>query len=261
MRQVPAFSSFLIIGNGRLARHLRTYLDFLHLPFVTWNRSEPESALTSAVCRASHILLAISDSALDDFFDSHPGIHAKTCVHFSGTHVSAKIPGAHPLMTFSERLYDFERYARIPFILEKEGPEFHELLPGFKNPNFKIDRAQKPLYHALCVLSGNFTVLLWEKAFADFALRLDLPKEALLPYLSATTENLVLSPEGTSVLTGPLARNDRATIARHLKTLEKDPFGDVYRSFVAAHDAMKTQIKNINIGTNQLEDQQPEEWL
>jgi Domain of unknown function (DUF2520). len=33
------------------------------------------------------------------------------------------------------------------------------------------------------------------------------------------------------VLTGPLKRNDSATIGRHLRELRGDAFGDVYRAF------------------------------
>jgi predicted short-subunit dehydrogenase-like oxidoreductase (DUF2520 family) len=114
-----------------------------------------------------------------------------------------------------------------------------EILPGLSNPSFALDPAQKTIYHALCVMSGNFTTMLWEKAFAEFDAKLGLPREALLPYLGQICGNLAEGVNGKSVLTGPLVRNDLGTIAKHVQALEGDPFQDVYESFVAAYEKQR----------------------
>jgi 2-dehydropantoate 2-reductase len=234
------FSSYLIIGAGRVSRHFQFYLESLSIPFLCWNRREDPEHLKTLLSNVSHVLLLISDSEIENFYSRHPELHDKICVHFSGALVSKAIFGAHPLMTFSDHLYDLEVYQQLPFVIEKGRASMADILPGFPNPSVAIEPQLKDLYHALCSMGGNFTVLLWEKIFNDFEKKLDLPKQILLPYLLQTTENLALSPMGKSVLTGPLVRGDRATVDRHLQALSSDSFEKVYRAFVAAYNETKT---------------------
>lgn len=238
MRQVPAFPQYLLVGGGRMARHAAHYLELLGLTYETWTRREGREALEARARRASHVLILISDRAIEDFLSEHSFLRAagKVCVHFSGSLSTSLAPSAHPLMTFSDRLYSIDEYRRIPFVVERGRGSLADLLPGFPNPSYEIDSDSKALYHALCVMAGNFTVLLWEKTFATFAIRFGLPKTVLIPYLERISKNLAESPSGASVLTGPLARGDRATIDANLDSLSSDPYADVYRAFVSAHE-------------------------
>jgi predicted short-subunit dehydrogenase-like oxidoreductase (DUF2520 family) len=93
-----------------------------------------------------------------------------------------------------------------------------------------MDVKKKSLYHSLCVLSGNFTTMLWQKVFQDFQDKLKLEPELLLPYMEQTFENLNLN--WVDALTGPLARKDDATIEKNIHALEGDLYQNVYRSFV-----------------------------
>lgn len=231
MGQVPAATSYLLVGGGRAARHFRRYLELESIPFNTWIRGEGVHSLATKAAASERVLLLISDGAIESFYAEHPFLERAVCVHFSGALYSDAIYGAHPLMTFSIPPYDLQTYRSIPFILEKGRRPLAELLPGLTNPSFEVDARDKPFYHALCAMAGNFTVLLWEKAFRDFAERLDLPKGALIPYLRQVCENLARSAPGESVLTGPLKRNDAATVDRHLRELRGDAFADVYRLF------------------------------
>lgn len=135
-------------------------------------------------------------------------------------------------MTFAAELYPRALYERIAFVVEAGGPSLEELLPGLPNRSYRIPSADKPLYHALCVLGGNFTTLLWSKVFAEMEGRLGIPPAAVRPYLEAITANL-LAPLGAP-LTGPLARGDQATIDRNLAALAGDPYHEVYEAFVHA---------------------------
>jgi hypothetical protein len=222
-----------LIGRGRVATHMARYLELETLPFVTWRRGElsrPEEALTGA----DTILLAISDGAIRPFLDDHPGLRNRPIVHFSGSMVVDDAHGLHPLMTFGPDLYDLETYRSIPFIGEKGGISFRELFPGLSNPSWPLDPKDKALYHALCVLAGNFTTLLWSKAFEGFEGRLGLPREALLPFMAQTCSNT--STTGRTALTGPMARGDIETVARDLRALEGDPYARVYRAFAEIFD-------------------------
>ncbi len=246
MGQVPENSTFvlsarvkyLIIGSGRVARHFENYFTFESIPFSRWSRSDTSglTGLKELLESATHVLLLISDSAIDTFYREHETLLApKTCVHFSGALVSSLVPSAHPLMTFSHSLYDRETYLRLPFVLEEGRGSMATLLPGLTNPSLSIRPDLKGRYHAFCVMSGNFTTLLWEKTFREFEETLGLPRQILLPYLLQVTENLALSKPGSSVLTGPLARGDEATIKKNLAELKDDPFAQVYLAFARAH--------------------------
>ena len=219
-----------LIGRGRVATHMARYLELETQPLVTWHRGMP-SIPEAALAAADVILLAIGDEAIPSFFDRHHDLGERPIVHFSGSLTIDGLICLHPLMTFGRETYDLETYRSIPFIEERGGHGFQEIFPLLKNPSWAIDPELKPLYHALCVLAGNFSTLLWSKAIDDFERRLELPREALLPYLTATIENTARN--GREALTGPLARGDAVTVERNLRALEGDPFAGVYRAFVA----------------------------
>jgi predicted short-subunit dehydrogenase-like oxidoreductase (DUF2520 family) len=214
-----------LIGRGRLAGHLARYLELEDRRVVRWHRGRSESA-AEGLADADILLLAISDDALEDFVDSAGWSRGRLLVHFSGSLVISGAHGLHPLMTFGTEPYDLETYRSIPFVAERGGAGFEQVFPALRNPCWVIDPSLKPLYHALCVLSGNFTTLLWGKAMDDFESRLGLPREILRPFLERTAANTLSG--GRSELTGSLARGESGTIARDLAGLTGDPFRDVY---------------------------------
>lgn len=230
--------TYLLIGSGRVSTHFLHYFQLLGLTVLSWSRRESNSTLSAKAKPATHILCLISDPAIEGFLAEHREILAgKTLVHASGALSTPLADGAHPLMTFTrDALYDLKTYQAIPFILEKGRRSFAEVLPGLPNAHFTIAPNDKSLYHALCVLSGNFTTILWQKAFHDFGHRLGLPHEVLLPYMERVCANLAAQP--SAALTGPLARGDNAMIEKHLAVLAGDPFADVYRAFVGAVASM-----------------------
>jgi predicted short-subunit dehydrogenase-like oxidoreductase (DUF2520 family) len=236
MRQVPALdaSPFGIVGNGRVASHFQHYLHLLGLPVRAWARRvetrPPHDALS--MCRT--VLLLIPDTAIVPFIEAWPALREKRLVHCSGSLVTPIAEAAHPLMTFGPELYDLPDYEAIPFILDDGGTPFAELLPGLANPAFSIPAADRPYYHALCVMAGNFSTLLWVKLFDELQQRFDIPPSAAHPYLGRVTANMMV--DAGRALTGPLSRGDADTIASNLKSLDGDPFQAVYAAFVRAYE-------------------------
>lgn len=227
MRQVPKnLASYLLIGSGRVARHLSYYLSLLEIPFIQWDGKE---SIPSLLPKVERTLVLVSDSAIEKVILENSLTDKTKVIHFSGALVSDLAFGAHPLMTFGDEVYDLATYKGIPFIIEQEGPDFSELLPGLPNPSYKISKEKKPLYHSLCVLSGNFTVLLWQKFFIELKEQFDIPHTAIKPYLRQTLINLEKNHE--AALTGPISRRDLETIQKNILALESDPYADVYRSF------------------------------
>ncbi|MBT3271619.1 MAG: DUF2520 domain-containing protein [Spirochaetales bacterium] len=221
-----------IIGRGRMATHMIHYLMLESIPVVSWNRDDPQSPQDKLVS-CGPVLVLINDDAIQQFVKAYPVLLDHQLIHFSGSKVLSGIAGLHPLMTFGPELYDIETYQAMPFIEEMDGLLFKEVFPSLSNPSFRIDKELKPLYHALCVMAGNFTIMLWTKVFDTFADTLGLPRSVLLPYLEQTCMNV--GTQGSEALTGPLARGDWRTVAENIKTLDGDPFQAVYRSFAKAY--------------------------
>ncbi|HEY2446075.1 MAG TPA: DUF2520 domain-containing protein [Rhizomicrobium sp.] len=227
----------LLIGDGRLARHLARYFAQLGINHAVWSRrlhrEERAPALAALVGPQTHVLLAISDGAIQPFIASHPELEQTVRIHFSGGLASALAIGAHPLFSFAGALFERDLYERIPFVIDEGAPSLSSLIPGLPNPHFFIKTTERARYHALCVLAGNFTTLLWRKLFFELAREFGIPGRHALPYLESVAGGLARSG---APLSGPLARGDSETVARNLEALKGDPFEGVYRAFVCAFE-------------------------
>lgn len=244
MRQVPkenGHNSFLIIGSGRLARHLKHYLELKGISALIWSRTQNGlEDLKLKIQRSSWIALAISDSAIEDFYKTHIREYtSKKCIHFSGALYIPNVYGCHPLCSFTHDLYELSFYEKIPLVLDSNSSEILNLFTNFKNPKQYLDPQKKSLYHALCVMGGNFSVILWEYLFEKFKIDLNLDPKFLGPYLIRTFQNLEneLIESTGSVLTGPLVRGDFKVIQKHLEVLKSDPYSEIYRAFVNVYMA------------------------
>jgi predicted short-subunit dehydrogenase-like oxidoreductase (DUF2520 family) len=236
MGQVPALDTppIGLVGDGRVARHFVHYLTLLGLPVRTWSRRGSTAAPVDALASCGTVVHLNRDVEIAGFIDAWPALRDKRLVHFSGSLVTPAAEGAHPLMTFGDELYDLDTYRSIPFILDSGGTPLDELLPGLPNPSFAIPANNRPYYHALCVMAGNFSTLLWQKLFDELQGRFGIPQSAAHPYLKQIAANL-LTDSGRA-LTGPLTRGDAETIAANLNALEGDPFHGLYSAFVRVYE-------------------------
>jgi len=82
---------------------------------------------------------------------------------------------------------------------------------------FRVDPLQRARYHAAATVAANHLVALLAQA-TQLAESAGVPPAALLPLVRATVDNVeVLGARGA--LTGPVARGDADTAARHLDAL------------------------------------------
>lgn len=221
--------SYLIIGSGRVARHLSHYFDLLKIAHTSWNRNQSLSEFNSKLENASVLLLAISDDALENFYKTHLATFPeKTVIHFSGALVASPMIAAHPLMTFGLELYELEFYKRIHFCVTG-ADSLQDLIPQLPNSSSTLFAFEKSKYHALCVLGGNFSSLLIGKMLEEFQ-KLGLPESASLPYIEKIVSNTFASPAES--LTGPLVRKDVLTVEKNLQALVQDPYLEIYKSFL-----------------------------
>lgn len=211
-----------IVGDGPVARHFTHYLTLLGVSVRRWSRRGQTEPPPETLASCDTVLLLIRDAAIVSFVESWPALTEKRLVHFSGSLTTPLAVAAHPLTTFGPDLYDLSVYRRIPFVLETGGPALNELLPALPNPSFSVPAAARPYYHALCVMAGNFSTLLWLKLFDELEARFRIPSSAAHLYLTQVTVNLLAG--ANRALTGPLSRGDFDTIDSNLRALEGDEY-------------------------------------
>lgn len=226
-------NSLLIIGNGRLAKHLNFYFNLLGIAPQTWNRSHNREELNSLLETRPIVALAIKDDALNDFRQEYLQSYPGTVVHFSGAKSLTGAVCAHPLFTFSDELYDLPTYKKIPFAVTGIA-HVQEVFSFINNPSFIVSPEQKSLYHACAVASGNFINLLVRHTHDVLKDSLHISLDHFAPYLEQSLANAIKNPQNS--LTGPFVRKDVQTIQAHLQALQSHPLQEIYRSFLKTYD-------------------------
>ena len=228
---ITDLKTILIVGSGRLATHLNhwvTLQDF-HTKFkiLIWDRSQDPHLIRTFIQQADYVWLAISDSAIVSFYEKYlMGFEHCQVVHFSGALHDPRMISAHPLMTFGHQLYSDEKYHQIQFAVT--GCEkLSAAMPGFENQYFILTAEQKPLYHALCVVSGNLPQILWI-AVSKACQENKIPFSAFEIFLRQSLENFLV--DGEKSLTGPFARQDLITIEKNKAALP-EPLKNIYSQF------------------------------
>ncbi|MFC3193179.1 DUF2520 domain-containing protein [Marinicella sediminis] len=267
-RQVP--ETIAIIGNGKVARHLVRYCDLVGQPHVQWFRhAHPEARafgqkpasrlarfrnslrklfsttavkdLATTVAAVKTVLILLPDDQIESFITRNPVLQHKNCIHFSGSLQTSLASGCHPLMTFGGQPYDLDQYQKIPFVIDLD-VDFQQLFPLFNNPTHVIDAEHKVLYHALCVMAGNFSQTLWRLVGQELA-GMNLPADLMSSYLKQNTQNFINHPE--TAATGPFVRGDLQTIDKHIQALTGHPLGEVYQAFYKLHQQHNpTQLRS-----------------
>lgn len=227
---------FLFVGSGRLATHLKYYFENLGIPIKTWSRNKDHQkkdsqqdlkSLAQLAKKASHIWILTKDDAVAEIAQACKESSAVK-LHCSGSLIVPGVFGAHPLMTFGFELYPLDFYSRITFVLDTDTPSLKQISPLLLNPEVRLEVQHKALYHALCVVSGNLTVLLWQMAKQNFQ-ELEIRWHHLQPYLERVFLNLSQQPD--SALTGPFVRGDLDTINRNIQALTGKDFQEIYSLF------------------------------
>lgn len=239
MRQVPV-KKYLIIGNGRTAKHIGYYLEQLEHPVTYWHYKNEALAKTPSPTiealqklsdASDRVLLLIKDSAIDDFLTQHPFLRTSKTIHFSGSLDIFGISNVHPLISFGQDLFPAAFYQSIPFAqFDASEKSLQDFLPGLPNPSFYIPKSTKSLYHGLCVASGNLTVLLWQLVAVELEKNFHLHHDNLKPFLESVTMNL--STHWDMALTGPIARRDEVTLIKNYQALSETSLNEILKAHI-----------------------------
>lgn len=218
-----------ILGAGRMATQFKIALDALQIPYTSWLRSEGNFTLSAKVKNAKRILLLVPDKFISCIVDENEELFKnKILIHFSATHRDPRILGFHPLGTFNkEQKIDF---SIVHFHSVHPESLFREALPFLKNNYLQLSEEKTQSYHALCVMAGNFSAILW-KAFFKEMKKLGVSQAAAHSYFEMFAANVARNPD--TAVTGPLVRNDVPTLEKNMNSLkDKKELFEIYKAFV-----------------------------
>jgi predicted short-subunit dehydrogenase-like oxidoreductase (DUF2520 family) len=197
----------------------------------------------AAAAGSDLVVVAVPDGAVSAVAEAlvpHVGAHTLV-VHLSGAlgvealaalaAAPCRVGALHPLQTLAGAPDDAARLRGTWFAVEGD-PEVAELARACGGHPFAVgDRAR---YHATAVVASNHLVALLGQA-ERLAAGAGVPVAALWPLVERTVEN-VRERGAAAALTGPVARGDADTVARHLAALPADELA-TYRAL--AREALR----------------------
>ena len=188
-------------------------------------------------------ILAVPDDVIlplaTELVDSLCSSAGRAAVHLSGAQDRralqplaklASLPTGvfHPLQTFRRGPQAVENVAGTYFGIDADEPlgaQLKQLALDLQGHPFELAGIDRALYHAAAVFAANYPVTLLAEAIAlatDAGLDEATARPGMTTLLAGAVNNLrELAP--ADAVTGPAARGDEGTIAKHLAALKDDP--------------------------------------
>jgi predicted short-subunit dehydrogenase-like oxidoreductase (DUF2520 family) len=227
--QQAAIPALAVVGAGRVGGSLAAGLTRAGVDVRLADRTDAIDA-----CRgAEAALLCVPDAAIAEASAAiaSAAIDLRFAGHTSGASgldalgplaaTDAATFSLHPLQTVPDGETDF---TGCPAAISGSTAEARELARALAERlgmrPFEIPEERRATYHAAASIASNFLVALEESAAALLA-EAGAPdaRELLAPLVLRTAANW--SERGAAALTGPIARGDEATVARHLVALRE----------------------------------------
>jgi predicted short-subunit dehydrogenase-like oxidoreductase (DUF2520 family) len=209
-----------IIGPGRAGRSLGIALERVGWTVDHVPRGAPvEGAATG--CRLLVIATPDPDIAtVAAAVEPHPDTVVAHLAGSLGLDVLGHHPrraSLHPLVALPEPAIGSERLVGAWFAVAGD-PVVNEVVAALDGRSVEVPDEHRVAYHAAAVVASNHLVALLGQAERIAAVA-GVPFEAFVDLVRATVDNVAeLGP--AAALTGPVARGDFATVARHLETLD-----------------------------------------
>ncbi len=167
----------------------------------------------------------------------------------------------HPLQTFADVTQAIDNIAGSTFALEAGEPllgSLKEIAAALGGDAIELGAGDKVVYHAAAVIACNYLVTLVKMAtdlWETFGVEPERATRALVPLLRGTIANIerVGLPD---CLTGPIARGDTGTVAKHLEAL-----GETSPDLAATYRDLGRQTIPIAVTKGNIDHQQAEELL
>jgi predicted short-subunit dehydrogenase-like oxidoreductase (DUF2520 family) len=227
--QAAALPSLAIVGAGRVGGSIAAAASTAGLTARLAGRDDA----VAAVRDAEVTLLCVPDAAIPaaaaELADAAPP--PRFAGHTSGattldalrplSDAGAELYSLHPLQSIPDATADF---TGCPAAIAGSTPAALELARDLAvrlgmRP-FEVPEERRAAYHAAASMASNLLVALEESAAGVLeSIGLDEPRELLAPLVLRTAANW--ADRGAAALTGPIARGDEATVARHLEALRE----------------------------------------
>ena len=236
----------VLLGAGNVAFHLfKALKNAKNIEVIQWyNRSTQniyQFQNETDICDnindlkdADLYIIAVSDDAIAKISKELP-FENKLVVHTSGSvnvydmDKKNRRGVFYPLQTFSKDVeIDFKDVPICIEVLNKsDAPFLKSIAQSINSPFYKINTEQRQTLHLAAVFVNNFSNQLYRIAHEISDIK-SIDFNILKPLISETA-NKVQHVSPYLAQTGPAIRNDKKTINRHLKALEKDIHKDIYK--------------------------------
>jgi predicted short-subunit dehydrogenase-like oxidoreductase (DUF2520 family) len=219
----PALPPIVVVGRGRMGAAIARSAAAHGLEATLAGRD----GLAEAAADAEVALICVPDAEIATagaaLAAAAPGL--RFVGHTSGANgleILAAGPTAfslHPLQTVPDGSSEL---LGAPAAIEGATPEALELARNLAEAlgmsPFELAPEARAAYHAAASMASNFLIALEESAAGLLAdAGVENPRELLAPLVLRTAANWAES--GDAALTGPIARGDEATVARHLEAI------------------------------------------
>ena len=212
--------------------------------------ARPVATPAAAAALADLTILAVPDDAIAEVARSLAGAEGdwsgKRVVHLSGAQDRAVLEplaarGAktgvfHPLQTFRKAPQATRNLPGTLVGIDADPPlraELERMADDLRAEPFDLAGVNRPVYHAAAVLVANYAITLLAEATAlmeEAGVDRKTAYRGLTRLLLGSTTNSLAVDDPVEALTGPAARGDAGTIARHLRALGGDPeLQQIYR--------------------------------
>lgn len=225
-----------VIGAGRAGGSLATALRA-----VGWSVDGPHGRdvdPAGATAGARMVVLAVPDTAVADLAASlAPGeavvVHLAGSLGLDALAPHARVASVHPLVSLPDPDLGARRLRGAWFAVAGDDEATAALVGGLGGRSFPVADEDRARYHAAAAVAANHLVALLGQV-ERIAASIDVPVEAYLDLARGALDNVVaVGPE--RALTGPVARGDWATVARHLQALPEDERATYSLMAEAAH--------------------------
>ena len=229
-----------VIGSGKVGTALSLALKQKgHAIHEIYSRNKKTAAALAKKVKAKSIsnlnnisadsdlyIICVNDQHIADIADSFPFKH-KPVVHTSGaTPMSVlkkfKSHGVfYPLNSVSRTSFSFKG---TPICISASNLQLEKTLKTLAKDlggkTMLLTDQQRMALHLSAVFANNFSNALFQAAF-EILKKVDIPFHVLFPLIDQTIAS-IKSHQPSTVQTGPALRDDKATMAKHLKQLKNN---------------------------------------
>jgi len=232
---VTAASRLRVVGAGRAGRSLAVALERAGWDVVgLLGRSDP---LAAALDGTDLLVLATPDAAIGEVAAAVTPDSRAVIAHLAGSRglealrPHQRVAALHPLVALPSPAVGAERLAAGTWFALAGDPLAQQVVSDLGGRWFVVADADRAAYHAAAALASNHLVALFGQV-ERIAGAISVPAEAYLELARSTLDNLALLG-AAAALTGPVARGDWETVARHLAAIDPGE-REAYRALAAA---------------------------